>query len=132
MMPLRKILLATAMAGGLVAVPALAAVQYPYSAGQFAATEAQGKPILVDISASWCPVCQVQKSVIEHAFMTSPAYANFVVFDVDFDTQKNAVRSFHATTQSTLIFFKGGKEVARLVGVTDPNVIDAMLHRTTQ
>lgn len=128
MKPVRKFLIAI----GLVAVfgsPALAADEYPFSAARFAKVSAAHKPVLVDISASWCPVCKVQKSAIEHALLTNPAFTNLVILDVDFDNQKDAVRGFNATAQSTLIFFRDGKEKARLVGVTDPDVIDAMMHR---
>lgn len=127
-----KILLAeVALVVGLCG-PALAAIEYPYSQAQFAKVAETGKPVLVDITASWCPVCHVQKSVINRALMSNPAYANYVILDVDFDSQKDAVRHFDATSQSTLIFFKGGKEVARLVGVTDPEVINAMMDRAAK
>jgi thioredoxin 1 len=46
--------------GALVvsAGPALAAQTVPYTPEAFEAAMAAGKPILVEIHASWCPVCK--------------------------------------------------------------------------
>ncbi len=107
---------------------ASAADRYSFTEARFAQAEASGRPVLVDIAASWCPVCQVQKKIIESDLM-KPEFAKFVVLDVDFDAQKPVVRQFHATMQSTLIFFKGKAERARLVGGTDPDVIAALMQR---
>jgi thioredoxin 1 len=51
------------------------------------------------------------------------------VFRVDFDSQKEAVKSFRATTQSTLIVFKGDKERGRSVGDTNAASIAALLEK---
>jgi len=49
------------------------------------------------------------------------------VYDVDFDTAKDALRQFHVQHQSTLIAFKGAKEVARSTGETDPAPLHALV-----
>ncbi|MDE2133849.1 MAG: thioredoxin family protein [Alphaproteobacteria bacterium] len=125
---LPRLLLAVALGGSLLIGPAAAANHYTYSASKFGEAQATGKPILVDISASWCPVCKAQNSVIERE-LAKPEFARYVVFSVDFDSQKDVVRAFNAPMQSTLIVFKGKNEKTRLVGVTDPNIIDAMMRR---
>jgi thioredoxin 1 len=98
---------------------------------QAALAEAQkaGKPILVHIFAAWCPVCRAQKPIIEE-FAAEPQYKNLVVFDLDFDTQKDDVRALGARAQSTLIAYKAGKEVSRSVGDTNANSIAEMLEST--
>ena len=50
-----------------------------------------------------------------------------VVFKVDFDSQKDALRALNAQRQSTLIVFKGEKETGRSVGDTNPGSIEALL-----
>ena len=50
-----------------------------------------------------------------------------MVFRVDFDSQKDAVKRFGARMQSTLITFKDGKETGRSVGDTDPASIAALV-----
>ena len=52
------------------------------------------------------------------------------MFDVDFDTQKDAVRGFNARMQSTLIAFRGPREVARSVGETKAGPIEALLDKS--
>ncbi|MBU6445666.1 MAG: thioredoxin family protein [Alphaproteobacteria bacterium] len=121
-------LMTVLLAGTGLAGAASAADRYPFTEARLAQAEASGRPVLVDIAASWCPVCQVQKKIITGDLM-KPAFANFVVLDVDFDTQKPVVRQFHATMQSTLIFIRGKTERARLVGGTDPDLIAAMMRR---
>jgi thioredoxin 1 len=60
----------------------------------------------------------------------APDFNNLIIFKVDFDAQKAAVRSFRAQMQSTLIAFKGTKETARSVGDTDEESIERLLRST--
>ncbi len=41
-----------------------AAEAVPFTKEQFAATQDAGKPILIDIAASWCPTCRAQAPII--------------------------------------------------------------------
>lgn len=86
----------------------------------------QGKSILVEIHASWCPTCQAQKPILSKLF-DDPKFKNLAVFRVDFDSQKDEVRNFKARIQSTLITYKGKEEVARSVGDTNPDSIADLL-----
>jgi thioredoxin 1 len=52
------------------------------------------------------------------------------VFEVDFDTQKDALKAFNARQQSTLIAFRGVRETKRLVGETAPQTIENLLKTT--
>jgi thioredoxin 1 len=98
------------------------------SAG-FAAAQKAGKPILVDISATWCPTCKQQRPIID-GLLKEPAYNDLTVFDVDFDSQKDVVRLFGANMQSTLIAFQGNTEKVRSVGDTNPETIGHLLQTT--
>jgi thioredoxin 1 len=120
----------------LAAVPNLASVSVARAADHMAYTQqafedAQkaGKPILVEITASWCPICKAQKQVLGQ-LLPDAEYANLAVFEVDFDSQKDVVRAFNAQMQSTLITFKGTREVGRLVGVTKADSIKQLLGAT--
>ena len=124
----RRILLFTCTAAILSIMPAQATEAVAFTADSFSAAQAAGKPILIDITASWCPTCKAQAPVIQE-LTTRGAYKDVVVFQVDFDDQKDVVRSFNARMQSTLIMFKGQDEVARSVGVTDPAAIAEMLSK---
>lgn len=56
-------------------------------------------------------------------------FKDLVRLDVDFDSQKDAVRSLKAQSQSTLIVFKGTTEVGRSVGDTNAASIEALLSK---
>ncbi len=113
------------MAGLLFAAAATAAGK-PFDQAGFEAAQAAGKPILVEIHADWCPTCRAQEPIISK-LLQDPKNADFVVLRVDFDQQKDVVKRFHAQYQSTLIVFKGGKEVSRSTGETRKGAIAAQL-----
>jgi thiol-disulfide isomerase/thioredoxin len=103
-----------------------AAEWQPFSQAAFAAAKKDGKPILVDIFAPWCPVCRAQKPILEE-LTAKPEFKDLVVLKVDFDTQGDDVRALGAQSQSTLIAFKGEKETARSVGDTNAGSIASLL-----
>ena len=102
-------------------------------AAEFAFTDAAleeakkaGQPIVVDVAASWCPVCKTQKSILEDLAKTDK-FKGFVILRLDFDSQKDELRKLNARSHSTLIVFKGANEVARSIGDTDPAAVEALL-----
>ena len=108
------------------AIPAAAFEQKKYDAASFKTAQSSNKPILVDISATWCPTCKAQHQVLE-SLRQKPEYSGLVIFEVDFDSQKDVVKSFNARQQSTLIAFKGTQETRRLVGETGSAPIEDLL-----
>lgn len=120
----RRILLTAA---ALFALPGLAAEQ-AYDAKAFAAAKAAGKSVVIHIYAPWCPTCRAQEPIL-HKLEADPKFADVAAFRVDFDGQKDAVRALKAQNQSTIIVFKGAKEVGRSVGETDREAIAALLEK---
>jgi thiol-disulfide isomerase/thioredoxin len=100
-----------------------------YDDAAFKAAQSSNKSILVDISATWCPTCKAQHKVLD-SLAKRPEFAEIVVFEVDFDTQKDALKAFNARQQSTLIAFKGAQETKRLVGETATASIEGLLKST--
>jgi thioredoxin len=126
----RRVLIASIAAMPIIAaaVRVAAGESAPFDAKAFQGAQSEGKMILVEITAPWCPVCKAQAPILQ-SLRERPEFKDYAVFDVDFDTQKSVVRSFHATSQSTLIVFKGKTEVGRSVGDTDTNSIAALLKK---
>ena len=100
-----------------------------YTPAAFAEAQAAGDPIVIAIHASWCPTCAAQKPILQQ-IAADDAGKNLHIFVVDYDTQKDVVRKFGATMQSTLVMFHGTKEMARTVGDTDADSIRASIRRT--
>jgi thioredoxin 1 len=123
------VLSVAAAAGAVLAKPAFAIETKPFTADDFAAAQKAGKPIFVDVHASWCPICAKQKPILSE-LTADPKFKNLVFFVVDFDSQKDAVRAFGVRMQSTLIAFKGEHETGRSVGDTDRASIAALLNKT--
>jgi thiol:disulfide interchange protein len=107
-------------------VAASPAERRPFDQKAFADALAAGQPVLVHITASWCTICEVQKNILS-ILDGRPQFAGMVGFDVDYDTQKDIMRSFRATDRSTLIVYKQGVEVGRVVGETRPSALEALL-----
>lgn len=118
--------LLSAMAVLALSGQAFAAEVKPYTAAEFEAAQKAGRSTLVEIHAPWCPVCKAQTPILSK-LEDGPEYKNLIVFNVDFDSQKEVVRHFGAKMQSTLITFKDGKETGRSVGDTKPDSIAALL-----
>jgi thioredoxin 1 len=108
----------------LIALPLGARAAQSFDAKAFQQAQAAGNSILVDVYASWCPVCRKQQPIIEGIVKQRP---NLVVYKVDFDADKDALKRFGVRPQSTLIVFKGKKEVSRSTGDTDPARIGALV-----
>jgi thioredoxin 1 len=108
---------------------ASAAEHKTFDAKSFAAAQTSGAPILVDISATWCPTCKAQKPILD-SLANRPENKDLIIFAVDFDSQKPVVREFRAQSQSTLIAFRGRTETGRSVGDTDPSSIAALVKST--
>lgn len=119
----RSFLLLLAFAAGT----AFAGTQ-SFEQATFDALQKEGKPTLVMIHADWCPTCKAQAPIVLE-LLSSPEYRAMNALHVDFDQQKNVVKEFKATMQSTLIVFKGGKEVGRSTGDTRKDSIAALLKK---
>ncbi|MGE3280045.1 MAG: thioredoxin domain-containing protein [Alphaproteobacteria bacterium] len=114
-----------------IAGSGLAAQKLAFDEARFAATQQANRPILVEISAPWCTVCKLQKPIIER-LAAKPEFKDLTIFEVDFDTQKDAVRALGAHSQSTLIAFRGTTETGRSVGNTHEGSIEALARSALQ
>ncbi|MCM0019905.1 MAG: thioredoxin family protein [Tagaea sp.] len=112
----------------VAALPAAAAERRAFSDAAFDAAQAAGKPILVEVTAPWCPTCRVQKPHIDAA-AADPRMRDAVFFTVDFDSQKDALRRLNVRSQSTLIAMRGREERGRATGITDGAAIRDLLFR---
>ena len=101
----------------------------PYTQKRFDTLAAEGKPTVVAVHADWCPTCKAQKPIM-HDLMSKPEFKDVTELVVDYDSQKPIVKQYKVASQSTLIAFKGGKEVGRSVGDTSKGGIETLVKKT--
>ena len=101
----------------------------PFSQQEFDQLTKEGKAVVLDISATWCPTCKQQKPIID-GLMKQPAYKDVTLMTIDFDSAKPTLKSFKVNMQSTLVAFKGHKEVGRSVGDTTPAGLEGLVKKT--
>jgi len=106
----------------VMAAPVMAGEFKPYNKAEFDKLIATGQPVLVHVHADWCPTCKRQLTVLG-PMLNDPANARITAVTVNFDTETAFKQANRIGGQSTLITYKGGKEVARSVGATDATVI---------
>lgn len=119
-------LLATSLflAGGA----ARASDAQPYDRKAFEAAQQLGKPLLVEISADWCGNCKAQRPILEK-ILNEPRYADVARLRVDVDTSPDAARRFNVKFLSTLVLFRGKRELARSEGELDEARLRSMLSK---
>ncbi len=123
----RHLLGALALSATLSISPIASAMdKKPFDQKAFEAAQTAGKPILVEVSAPWCPVCKAQAPIL--AMLRGDAkFKDMVHFSIDFDSQKDLLRKFNVQKQSTLIVFKGRQETGRSTGDTNAASIIALV-----
>ncbi len=81
---------------------------------------------LVDVFATWCPTCKKQSKIIDQYFSENPD-SKVKVLVVDYDDQKEWVTHFRAPRQSTLLLYKGEKQLWFSVAETSKDKIFTQL-----
>jgi len=127
-MPNRRQFLFAAAAALALPLPATAAGMQRYANVNFEEALASGAPVVAHIDADWCPTCRAQRPVLAK-LLEDGRFAAFRAFQIDYDTEKKAMRALNARDRSTIIVFRGGREVARSVADTKEAAIAALLAR---
>lgn len=122
----RRAVLIVGVCASLLSSAAFAATKSLFTQSSFDASNKAGKPILVEVTAPWCPTCKAQAPILGE-LSSQARFKDLQTFSVDFDSQKDVLKSFNVQMQSTLIVFKGGKEVGRSTGDTKKDSIEALL-----
>ena len=80
-------------------------------------TEISKGVTLVDFSAAWCGPCRAMAPIIEEVAQHFQNKA--VIAKIDIDAEQKTAAEYQVTSIPTVILFKDGKEVNRLVGLRD-------------
>ena len=82
-----------------------------------ASVEQAANPVLVDFSAEWCPPCKMLAPVIERIALEYQGKLD--VYGVNTDESPQLSQRFNISGVPTMIFFREGKEIKKLVGFRD-------------
>jgi thioredoxin 1 len=88
-----------------------------------------GKSILIEVHAPWCPTCRAQASILD-TLLNEKENQSINTLRVDFDSQKDVLKMLNVSRQSTLITYKGFKEIGRSTGDTSSASIKKLLQKT--
>ncbi len=83
--------------------------------------EIAGGVTVVDFHAEWCGPCRMLAPVLEQ--VAGEVQGKAVIAKVDIDSEQKTAAQFQITSVPTLILFKDGKEVNRLVGLRNADAV---------
>jgi len=82
-------------------------------------------PVLVDLFASWCGPCRLMSPIIEE--LSTEYEGRFIIGKMDVDSNVETPSKYGVRSIPTLLFFKNGEVVDRLVGAQKKDVLIAKL-----
>src|SRR5271166_6498473 len=84
-----------------------------------------GAPVIIHVFAPWCLQCRAQEAILAK-LSGDKKFDRISFFKVDYDAQKDVVAAL-AVPRSTLIAYKGGKEVAHMSwGTSQDDVVKVL------
>ena len=124
----RRNLVVSAILGVLISPAAQAAELLPFNDARFEEARKAGKPIVLQVTATWCGPCQRRRKVVS-GILENPAFRDLVIFDADFDANKDALVKLNAHTVTTLVIYRDSAEILRSSGQTRPDAVEAVLKK---
>jgi len=124
----RRTLFASAILAVLIAPASRAASFLPFDSVRFDEARKSGKPVVLQVTATWCGPCQRLRKVVG-GLLENSEFKAVVIFDADFDANKDALVKLNAHTVTTLVIYRDDAEILRSSGETRPDAVEALLRK---
>jgi thioredoxin len=124
----RRAVLAGVALSLLAVSGAQAANKVPFEPAAFKAARDSGKPVVLEVAATWCGPCQKMKRTVSE-LVEKPDFKDVTIFEADFDTNKAELQKINAHHVTTLIVYRDKNEVQRTIGATEAEVIEPLLRK---
>ncbi|MCR4278863.1 MAG: thioredoxin family protein [bacterium] len=102
----------------------------PFSLSAYTQAKAEGRPILLNFFANWCPTCATQEPRTEALFINKKVPSGISAFRINYndsetdEDERDLAKQLHVTYQHTYIYFdKNGNETARTIGTTPDSTV---------
>ena len=103
----------TSIVSDRTSISYVAGAYQTFSQGAYEKALADGKTVILDFHADWCPTCVANKKIIEAEFEAN-LDTNLVGFQVNYDTEREMKRAFNVTIQGMIIKTTALGEIGRL------------------
>src|SRR6202051_2980503 len=123
-----KTVVVAAILIALISPAAQAADLLPFDAVRFEEARKSGKPVVLQVTATWCGPCQRLRKVVG-GLLENPEFKDLVIFDADFDANKDALVKVKAHTVTTLVIYRNNSEILRSSGETRPDAVEALFKK---
>lgn len=94
----------------------------PYQKARFDSLVQSGAPVVAHVHATWCSTCRRQETLLNE-LLKDPHFAKIHAVRVDYDKDVAFEKAHNVTSRATILVFKGGHEVARVVFDTNRDKI---------
>ena len=96
----------------------------------FEETINSGKTVLVDFFATWCGPCKMLAPVLEE--ISNEVSEDKIVAKLDIDQNMEIARQFRVMSVPTMITFKNGEAVFKMIGVREKDEFVSMIDETAK
>jgi thioredoxin 1 len=80
---------------------------------------------LVDFYADWCGPCRMIAPIVEE--LSNEFHGKATIAKLDIEKAQTTTAQFEVTSIPTIILFKDGKEIKRIVGLRDKDSLKSLI-----
>lgn len=86
----------------------------------------EGKPVLLEIGADWCPPCRQMKPIVEK--LDKESAGKYKIIKIDVSEQPELANQLKAESYPTFILYKNGEEMWRQAGIVSESELRSKLN----